>query len=85
MAGAAEYTDCTSAEGLDSLGERSGYDTKQSDGEAPVMQELWGMCNTPSLPLLLGSLLPGVVAPDPIYPTPPLGQDMTQGQFLSGV
>ncbi len=23
--------------------------------------------------------------PDPIYPTPPLGQDMTQGQFLSGV
>ena len=24
-------------------------------------------------------------APDTIYPTPPLGQDMTQGQFLSGV
>ena len=22
---------------------------------------------------------------DPIYPTPSLGQDMTQGQFLSGV
>ena len=22
---------------------------------------------------------------DPIYPTPPLEQDMTQGQFLSGV
>ena len=22
---------------------------------------------------------------DPIYPTPPLGQDMTQGHFLSGV
>ncbi len=22
---------------------------------------------------------------NPIYPTPPLGQDMTQGQFLSGV
>ena len=22
---------------------------------------------------------------DPIYPTAPLGQDMTQGQFLSGV
>ena len=22
---------------------------------------------------------------DLIYPTPPLGQDMTQGQFLSGV
>ena len=25
------------------------------------------------------------VCVDPIYPTPPLGQDMTQGQFLSGV
>ena len=22
---------------------------------------------------------------NPIYPTPPLGQDMTQGQFLSGL
>ena len=22
---------------------------------------------------------------DDIYPTPPLGQDMTQGQFLSGI
>ena len=22
---------------------------------------------------------------DPIYPTPPLGQEMTQGHFLSGV
>ena len=26
-----------------------------------------------------------LVSNDPIYPTPPLGQDMTQGQFLSGV
>ena len=26
-----------------------------------------------------------VISADPIYPTPPLGQDMTQGQFLSGV
>ena len=26
----------------------------------------------------------GIVA-NPIYPTPPLRQDMTQGQFLSGV
>ena len=25
------------------------------------------------------------VSSDPIYPTPPLGKDMTQGQFLSGV
>ena len=27
-----------------------GYDTKQSDGEIPVMLELWGMRSTPSLP-----------------------------------
>ena len=41
-----------------------GYDTKQSDGEASVMLELWGMWNTPSLPLLPGSLEPGVIVPD---------------------
>ena len=29
-----------------------GYDTKQSDGEAPVMLELWGMQSTHSLPSL---------------------------------
>ena len=40
------------------------YDTKQSDGEVPVMQELSGMQSTPSLPLLPGPLWPGVVAPD---------------------
>ena len=28
------------------------------------MLELWGMWSTPSLPLLPGSLWPGVVAPD---------------------
>ena len=27
----------------------------------------------------------GISEADHIYPTPPLGQDMTQGQFLSGV
>ena len=37
-----------------------GYDTKQSDGEARVMLELWGMQSTPLLP----SLWSGVVAPD---------------------
>ena len=26
----------------------SGHDSKQSDSEAPVMLELWGMQNTPS-------------------------------------
>ena len=41
-----------------------GYDTKRSDGEVPVMLGLWGMQSTPSLPLLPGSLWPGMVAPD---------------------
>ena len=51
-AGAAEYTDCTSREGPDFLNKYLGYDTKQSDGEVPVMLELWGMRSTPSLPSL---------------------------------
>ena len=41
-----------------------GYDTKQSDGETSVKQELWGMWNTPSFPSLPGPLWPGVAAPD---------------------
>ena len=45
-----------------------GYDIKQSDGEAPVMLEHWGMRSTPLLPLLPGPLWPGMLAPDsPIY------------------
>ena len=34
---------------------------KQSDGEVPVMLDLWGMWSTPSLPSLLW---PEVVAPN---------------------
>ena len=41
-----------------------GYDPKQFNGKVPVMLELWGMQSMPSLPLLLGPLWPGVVAPD---------------------
>ena len=38
LAGAVEYTDCTSAEGYDPPhNECRGYDTKQSDGEVPVI------------------------------------------------
>ena len=46
-----------------------GYNTNQSNGEVPVILELWGMRSTPLLPSLPGSLWPGVVAPDmgPIY------------------
>ena len=38
------------------------YDTKESDGEAPVMLKLWGMRSTHSLPLVPGPLCPGLVA-----------------------
>ena len=38
--------------------------TKQSDGEALMMLELWGMWSTPSLTMLPSPLWPGVVAPD---------------------
>ena len=37
-----------------------GYDTKQSEGKAPVMLELWEMWSILSLPLLPGQLCPGV-------------------------
>ena len=65
-AGSTEYTDCISAEELNSSNERPGYDTKWSDGEAPVMLELLGMQSTPLLSSLPGPLWPGVVAPDRI-------------------
>ena len=55
-AGAVEYTDCTN--------ECPDYDTKQSDGEVPVMLRLWGMRSTPSLTLLPDPVWPGMVAPD---------------------
>ena len=42
------------------------YDTKQSDGEAPVMLELWEMWSTSSLPSLPGPLWSRVVAPDKV-------------------
>ena len=40
------------------------YNTKQSDGDVPVMLELWGIWSTLSLPSLPGPLWPRVVAPD---------------------
>ena len=46
-----------------------GNDTKQSDGEVPVMVTLWGMQSNPSLPSLPGPLWPGVVAPDRVLST----------------
>ena len=41
-----------------------GYDTKQSDGEALVMLEIWGLWNILLLPSLPGPLWPEVIAPD---------------------
>ena len=56
LAGAVEYADCISAEGQDPhSNEYHGYDTKPSDGEAPVL-EIWEVCNTFSFPLLPDSL-----------------------------
>ena len=46
--------------------EYPGYDIKQSDGEAPVILEHWGMQSTPSLASLPGPLWSGVVVPDRI-------------------
>ena len=54
--GAVEYTDCFSAEGWDSLNEGPVYDTKHSDGEASLTQEVWGMQSTRSLPSLASPL-----------------------------
>ena len=62
---AVEYTDCFSAEGyVPPHNGCSWYDTKQSDGEAPVMLEISRMRSTPSLPSLIGSLWPGELVPD---------------------
>ena len=62
--GAVEYTNCTSAVGYDPPSPWvSWIGHKLSDGEALVL-ELWGMLNTPSLPLLPSPLWPRVVAPD---------------------
>ena len=41
-------------------------DTKQSDGEVPVMLELQGMRSTSSLSSLSGPLWPGVIIPDKV-------------------
>ena len=46
------------------LNECPGYSIKQSDGKAAIMVVLWEMRSSPSLPSLLGTLWPGVVATD---------------------
>ena len=50
LVGATEYTYCMSTEGQYSPNECPVYDTKQSDGEVSVLQELTGIRSTSSLP-----------------------------------
>ena len=52
------------SKGVRPANECPGDDTKQFVGEAPVMTDHWRMQNSPSLPLLPGSLWSRVVAPD---------------------
>ena len=54
MTEAVEYTDCISPN----------ESPKQSDGDIPVVQKLWGMQSIPSLPSLPGPIWSGVVGPD---------------------
>ena len=65
-AGAVEYTDFISTEGVrpPPLNKYPGYDTKQSDGEVSVMLELRRMWSFSSLPSLPGPHWPRVIAPD---------------------
>ena len=59
-----EYTDLIFAEWEDLTNKYPIYDTKQFDGEVPIMLELWGMRSTHSLPSLPGPLWSGFVALD---------------------
>ena len=53
--------------GVEPLAQRvSWYDSKPSDGEFPVMLELWGMQSNPSLPSIPSPHWPGVITADRI-------------------
>ena len=71
LAGTEEYTDCISAEEYPP----PTYDTKQSDGKAPLLEVL-GMWNISSLPLIPGPLWPGLVVR-----VPSLGQIELYGEI----
>ena len=64
-----------------SLNEFPGYDTKQSDGEVPVMPELLGMRSTSLLPSLPVPLLPGVVALDRVLSMGQIGLNCTYAKL----
>ena len=75
-AGAVEYID------KDPPNECPGYDTKQSDGEDPLIPKLWGIRSTTSLLLIPGQLWLGVV----LFTNPSAwARYDTRSIFLSGV
>ena len=57
LAGAVEYNDGISADEEYSINESPAYDTKKSDGEAPVMLELWGNTEYPLIAIAPRSTL----------------------------
>ena len=64
LAGTVKYTHCISTKGNTPPPKKCpGYDTKQSDGQVPIILELWGMQST-LFSLLPGPLWSGVVSPD---------------------
>ena len=73
FAGTVEYTNCISAEGKrPTPNEYPRYGIKQSDGEAPVMQELWGMQSTPFIAIAPRSTL---ASSDNIWKSPIYGSN----------
>ena len=76
MAGVVEYTDYIYAEGLEPPDKCPRYDTNQSDSEASLMLEIWGMHSTPSLLSLPDPLWPGEVAPDRVLSICQIGLTM---------
>ena len=63
-----DWTDCISAECKMPTNDCPWFEIRQSDGEAPVVLEFWGMGITPSLPFYPGPFWTEVVAPDSVLP-----------------
>ena len=63
------------------INECLGYDIKPSDGEAPALK-IWGMCSTPSLPLLPGPLWPRGITPHGVLSMSQIEQTMCANKWL---
>ena len=84
-----DYIKCSTWRSPNSVSAETMYDNENnspnilSDKNYPVSsQEFWQTLSVPLEHQMLRQESPLYMH---IYPTPPLGQDMTQGQFLSGV